>query len=90
MVRHECAEALGSIANDEVGLFGQFRRRTGANTVLTPQCLPILREYAVDQEPVVRESCQVALDVYEYEHSGAFQYASGIDDIKAAVTTGSD
>jgi deoxyhypusine monooxygenase len=26
----------------------------------------------------VRESCEVALDMYEYETSGSFQYADGL------------
>ncbi|NXE97620.1 DOHH hydroxylase, partial [Menura novaehollandiae] len=58
MVRHECAEALGSIAR--------------------PSCLRALRAFASDQERVVRESCQVALDMYEYENGAQFQYADGL------------
>jgi deoxyhypusine monooxygenase len=80
MVRHEAAEALGSIA--------------------TPEVLPYLKEYMTreDAPTVVRESCQVALDMYEvgvsyflwntvlglsicrsqYENSDQFQYADGI------------
>jgi len=30
-----------------------------------------------DAPVVVRESCQVALDMYEYENSERFQYANG-------------
>lgn len=60
MVRHEAAEALGSIA--------------------TPECLPILEEFAKGGEKgevprVVRESCEVALDMYEHERSMEFSYA---------------
>ena len=58
MVRHEAAEALGSIAD--------------------PKCLPLLEAYAKDADRVVRESCEVALDMAEYERSGAFQYADGL------------
>ena len=47
MVRHEAAEALGSIA--------------------TPEVLETLSKYKSDEERVVRESCVVALDMYEYE-----------------------
>lgn len=49
MVRHEAAEALGSIASDEV--------------------LPVLKDFAKDQDEVVRDSAIVALDMYEYENS---------------------
>ncbi len=58
MVRHECAEALGSIA--------------------TPDCQSILRQFQKDSECVVRESCEVALDMWEYENSEQFQYADGL------------
>ena len=58
MVRHEAAEALGSIA--------------------TPECLPILKEFAKDGERVVQESCVVGLDMFEFENSGAFQYADSL------------
>jgi deoxyhypusine monooxygenase len=51
MVRHECAEALGSVATEE--------------------CLAILLPFEMDptEDAVVRESCVVARDMYEYEHS---------------------
>lgn len=54
MVRHECAEALGSIASDE--------------------CVQILQQYINDPADVVRESCLVALDMYEYENSDQFMF----------------
>lgn len=56
MVRHECAEALGSIATEE--------------------CFDLLQKYVTDPEALVRESCQVALDMCEYENSKEFQYAN--------------
>ncbi|KAI3413655.1 Dohh-1p [Globodera pallida] len=45
MVRHECAEALGSIATDE--------------------CQRLLIQFVHDKERIVRESCEVALDIAE-------------------------
>jgi deoxyhypusine monooxygenase len=54
MVRHECAEALGSIASEE--------------------CLEILQQYINDPADVVRESCVVALDMYQYENSDQFMF----------------
>ncbi|ORX51620.1 ARM repeat-containing protein [Hesseltinella vesiculosa] len=59
MVRHEAAEALGSIA--------------------TPEVFEVLSKYKQDHEAVVRDSCVVALDMYEYETSGDFQYANGLE-----------
>jgi deoxyhypusine monooxygenase len=58
MVRHEAAEALGSIATDE--------------------CKSVLDAYRKDGNRVVRESCEVGLDMLEYEQSGEFQYAQPI------------
>jgi deoxyhypusine monooxygenase len=46
MVRHEAAEALGSIGGEEAEA--------------------ILAKFKQDTTPVVRESCEVALDVIEY------------------------
>ncbi|XP_059197013.1 deoxyhypusine hydroxylase [Centropristis striata] len=58
MVRHEAAEALGSIGKEE--------------------CLTVLQHYRGDGERVVKESCEVALDMLEYENSEQFQYADGL------------
>lgn len=56
MVRHECAEALGSIASE--------------------QCLEVLQRFRGDGERVVRESCEVALDMWQFERGAEFQYAN--------------
>ncbi|XP_074834370.1 deoxyhypusine hydroxylase [Carettochelys insculpta] len=64
MVRHECAEALGSIAK--------------------ASCLETLRAFARDKERVVRESCEVALDMYDYANSSEFQYADGLSKLQAS------
>jgi len=55
MVRHECAEALGSIAS--------------------PESRQLLEKYLDDPEIVVRESCEVALDMAEYQLGDDFHYA---------------
>lgn len=53
MVRHEAAEALGSIAADG--------------------CAEILMKYRNDSSSVVRESCEVGLDMLQYEQSTEFE-----------------
>ncbi|XP_074524359.1 deoxyhypusine hydroxylase [Halichoeres trimaculatus] len=58
MVRHEAAEALGSIGKEE--------------------CLAVLQRFRGDTERVVKESCEVALDMLDYENSDQFQYADGL------------
>lgn len=64
MVRHECAEALGSIASEE--------------------CLAVLRRFLGDKERVVRESCEVALDMWKHHNRGDFQYANTLSTVTAA------
>ncbi|KAM7256946.1 hypothetical protein ACFE04_012687 [Oxalis oulophora] len=50
MVRHEAAEALGSIADE--------------------RSVALLEEFKTDPEPLVSQSCEVALSMLEYEKSG--------------------
>lgn len=61
MVRHEAAEALGGIASDGTEEKGE-------------DVLQILREWAVkvDAPVVVRESCQVAIDMWEVSVGSSF------------------
>ncbi|KAG6502306.1 deoxyhypusine hydroxylase-B-like [Zingiber officinale] len=55
MVRHEAAEALGSIADSE--------------------CVALLKEFTLDSDPIVSQSCEVALSMLEFERSGmSFEY----------------
>ncbi|KAF8158403.1 armadillo-type protein [Crassisporium funariophilum] len=48
--------------------------------IATPEVLPHLREWMnkEDAPRVVRESCQVAIDMWEHENSDEFQYANGL------------
>ncbi|KAH0468242.1 hypothetical protein IEQ34_003275 [Dendrobium chrysotoxum] len=50
MVRHEAAEALGSIADSE--------------------SIQLLQEFTNDPEPIVSQSCEVALSMLEFERAG--------------------
>ncbi|KAL4558699.1 hypothetical protein LXL04_036900 [Taraxacum kok-saghyz] len=55
MVRHEAAEALGSIADEE--------------------CISLLEEFSKDPEPIVSQSCEVALSMLDFERNGkSFEY----------------
>lgn len=53
--------------------------------IATEKCVPILKAYLEDNQPVVKESCIVALDIHEYETSQSFQYANGIEQAKSQV-----
>lgn len=64
MVRHEAAEALGSIADNDT-------------------VLDVLNNGLEDQDRIVKESCQVALDIYEYWISDEIETA--LDDEEEAT-----
>jgi len=94
LFRHEIAYVLGQIAHPAAApaLIEALRRTDehamvrhecaeALGSIATPEVLPILEEFRRDNEAVVKESCEVALDMYEYETSGAFQYADGLDRI---------
>ena len=67
MVRHEAAEALGGIASDGVDSGEEAFDKEGKEVV---DVLAILREWAVKEDApiVVRESCQVAIDMWEVSY----------------------
>lgn len=44
--------------------------------IATQDCLDILNKYLEDSKRVVKESCEIALDMCEYENSPEFQYAN--------------
>lgn len=43
--------------------------------IASSKCIETLKAYAADSEPIVADSCLVALDMLEFEQSGQFQYA---------------
>uniref|UniRef100_A0A8C4QSP6 Deoxyhypusine hydroxylase n=1 Tax=Eptatretus burgeri TaxID=7764 RepID=A0A8C4QSP6_EPTBU len=49
-------------------------------------CEELLREHLLDPDVVVRESCEVALDIHESETCGEFQYANGLSKIADTVS----
>lgn len=44
--------------------------------IATKDCLDVLSVYLGDDKRVVKESCEIALDMCEYENSPEFQYAN--------------
>ncbi|XP_065888914.1 deoxyhypusine hydroxylase-like [Dysidea avara] len=62
VVRHECADALGSIGHEE------YRE--------------VIQRFISDPEPVVSESCIVAMDMFSYKTSDEFQYADGVSRVE--------
>jgi len=44
--------------------------------IATEECMLVLNRYLYDDKRVVKESCEIALDMSEYENSPEFQYAN--------------
>lgn len=89
LFRHEVAFVFGQM-QDERSV--QFLKKTLEDTaehemvrheaaealgsIATDECTEVLKKYLSDPRRVVRESCEVALDMSEYENSPEFQYAN--------------
>lgn len=91
LFRHEIAFVLGQLQNED-GIYylkqsledeseNEMVRHECAEAlgaIATEECMHILNKYLADQKPVVKESCEVALDMCEYENSPEFQYANAL------------
>uniref|UniRef100_A0A1A9WF60 Deoxyhypusine hydroxylase n=1 Tax=Glossina brevipalpis TaxID=37001 RepID=A0A1A9WF60_9MUSC len=91
LFRHEVAFVLGQLqhpcsimylkANLEDPLENEMVRHECAEAlgaIATEECVDILKRYASDDKRVVKESCEIALDMCEYENSPEFQYADAL------------
>uniref|UniRef100_W8CCX1 Deoxyhypusine hydroxylase n=1 Tax=Ceratitis capitata TaxID=7213 RepID=W8CCX1_CERCA len=92
LFRHEVAFVLGQIQepcsipylrhNLEDGNENEMVRHECAEAlgaIATEECINILGRYADDEKRVVKESCEIALDMCEYENSPEFQYADSLN-----------
>jgi len=91
LFRHEIAFVLGQISHeasipylkvalsktDEQAMV-RHECAEALGGIATEECFSILQSYQNDTENVVKESCDVALDMCEYENSEQFQYANGL------------
>ncbi|VDK66624.1 unnamed protein product [Onchocerca ochengi] len=88
LLRHEVAYALGqvqspvaivelkqSLENKEENYMVRHECAEALGAIATKECEEVLKKFRNDPERVVRESCEVALDMAEYESSDQFQYA---------------
>lgn len=95
LFRHEVGYVLGQLQHEAaVGELAATLARTNESAMVRhecaealgaiarPACLAALREHVTDAERVVRESCEVALDMYEHERSLDFQYANGLERLR--------
>ena len=88
LFKHEIAYVFGQMGDPAavpklVEVLGRFEeapmvRHEAAEAlgaIATPEVVPVLKSYLDDPIDVVRESCIVALDMYEYENSNQLEYA---------------
>lgn len=91
LFRHEVAYVLGQIQSPlSVSALVENLKDENENNMVrhecaetlgsigTTECVKVLEVYLKDKEPVVRESCEVALDITDYENNNEFQYADGL------------
>ncbi|KAM5230472.1 deoxyhypusine hydroxylase isoform 2-T3 [Hipposideros larvatus] len=99
LFRHEIGYVLGQLQHEAVvpQLAAALAQRTESpmvrhecaealGAIARPACLAALRAHVADPERVVRESCEVALDMYEYETGPAFQYADGLEQLRPPLS----
>lgn len=92
LFRHEIAFVLGQIQDaDSVDFLKQSLEDCGENemvrhecaealgAIATNDCMEVLNKYVNDCKRVVKESCEIALDMCEYENSPEFQYANTLN-----------
>jgi deoxyhypusine monooxygenase len=88
LLKHEVAYVLGqmqdpaafealrkSLENSKENAMVRHEAAEALGSIAAPECLKLLEKYRGDQEPIVADSCVVALDMLEFEQSGEFQYA---------------
>lgn len=87
LFRHEIAFVLGQLQDENSIPFlienlrdpleNEMVRHECAEAlgaIANEECIKVLTEYLGDDKRVVKESCEIALDICEYESSGAFDF----------------
>ena len=87
LFRHEIAFVLGQLQDENSVPFlienlrdpleNEMVRHECAEAlgaIATDECVKVLTEYLADGQRVVKESCEVALDICDYEKSGEFDF----------------
>lgn len=96
LFRHEVAFVLGQLQEPcSIPFLAESLKDTNENemvrhecaealgAIATDECTKLLNEYLKDAKRVVKESCEVALDMCEYENSEEFQYANVLATVEA-------
>ncbi|TFK52463.1 ARM repeat-containing protein [Heliocybe sulcata] len=85
---HSVPSLLAVLQNGKESDMVRHEAAEALGGIATPEVLPHLKEWMnrEDAPRVVRESCQVAIDMWEYENSDQFQYANGLESSSAPVS----
>jgi len=94
LFRHEIAFVLGQLQDEDSAPFlkesledvseNEMVRHECAEAlgaIASDDCYESLTKYLSDDKRVVKESCEIALDMCEYENSPEFQYANALQSI---------
>lgn len=89
LFRHEIAFVLGQLQDENgVPFLKESLQDCGENemvrhecaealgAIASEECFEVLNVYLKDEKRVVKESCEIALDMCDYENSPEFQYAN--------------
>uniref|UniRef100_A0A0K8TR96 Deoxyhypusine hydroxylase n=1 Tax=Tabanus bromius TaxID=304241 RepID=A0A0K8TR96_TABBR len=95
LFRHEVAFVLGQLQHPcSVPHLAENLRNNSENemvrhecaealgAIASDECRKILNDYLEDDKRVVKESCEIALDMCEYENSPEFQYANTLSEVQ--------
>lgn len=95
LFRHEVAFVLGQLQNENaIPFLAENLRDVNENemvrhecaealgAIATDECNKILQDYLKDEKRVVKESCEIALDMSEYENTPEFQYANTLSSLQ--------
>jgi len=95
LFRHEIAYVLGQIQhriaisylkivleNKDEHSMVRHEAAEALGSIASDQTLPLMKKYAKDNERVVRESCEVALDIADYMTSESLEYADTLVKLK--------
>ncbi|KAI0755229.1 ARM repeat-containing protein [Daedaleopsis nitida] len=85
---HSVPALLAVLQNSQESEMVRHEAAEALGGIATPEVLPYLKEWMKrpDAPRVVRESCQVAIDMWEYENSNEFQYADGLNGTSSPET----
>lgn len=95
LFRHEVAYVLGqmqhpagsealtkNLEDSEENSMVRHECAEALGAIATDGCMSTLRDFVKDPERVVKESCEVALDMGEYHTGDEFQYADALGKVQ--------